>query len=131
VRSTVDFAIKERIDSAQFLLLTPLPGSELFRRLSTEGRLNDRDWDDYDAHHVTFRPRGFTAWKLQVAQIRAHARFYSYRRVIGRLLQGRVAAFLVGIYANRLNRRWMRKERPYLRMLRHPSAVDAALPTAS
>jgi len=127
VKATVDFAIRERIDSAQFLLLTPLPGSELFRRLTAEGRLNERDWDDYDAHHVTFRPRGFTAWKLQMAQVRAHARFYSLARVLGRLLHGRVLAFLVGMYANRLNRRWQWKERRYLRTLRRPAAATTGL----
>jgi len=127
VRATVDFAIRERIDSAQFLLLTPLPGSELFERLSAEGRLNDRDWDDYDAHHVTFRPTGFTAWKLQLAQIRAHARFYSWAHVVGRLLHGKLAGFLVGVYAHRLNHRWARKERGYLRALRRPAAVGGGL----
>jgi len=125
VKATVDFAIREHIDSAQFLLLTPLPGSELFRRLSTEGRLNERDWDDYDAHHVTFRPRGFTAWKLQMAQVRAHARFYSLARVVGRLLHGRLQAFFVGLYANRLNRRWQWKERRYLRALRRLAAAPS------
>jgi radical SAM superfamily enzyme YgiQ (UPF0313 family) len=125
VKATVDFAIRERIDSAQFLLLTPLPGSELFKRFVAEGRLNERDWDDYDAHHVTFRPRGFTAWKLQMAQVRAHARFYSLARVAGRLLRGRVAAFLVGMYANRLNRRGKWRERRYLRFIRRPAALPA------
>ncbi len=130
VKATVDFAIRERIDSAQFLLLTPLPGSQLFERLTAEGRLNERDWDDYDAHHVTFRPTGFTAWKLQLAQIRAHARFYAWRRVFSRLLHGRMAAFLVGVYANRLNHRWKRKERDYLRALRHRPGAAGALPAA-
>lgn len=125
VKATVDFAIREHIDSAQFLLLTPLPGSELFRRLSTEGRLNERDWDDYDAHHVTFHPRGFTAWKLQLAQIRAHARFYSWAHVVSRLLHGKLAGFLVGVYAHRLNRRWQWKERRYLRALRRLAAAPS------
>jgi radical SAM superfamily enzyme YgiQ (UPF0313 family) len=128
VHATVDFAIRERIDSAQFLLLTPLPGSELFKRLSAEGRLNDRDWDDYDAHHVTFRPTGFTAWKLQLAQIRAHARFYSWTRVVGRLLHGRLAGFIVGVYAHRLNRRWAWKERSYLKTLRRPVGIGRSQP---
>jgi radical SAM superfamily enzyme YgiQ (UPF0313 family) len=130
VKATVDFAIHERIDSAQFLLLTPLPGSQLFERLTAEGRINERDWDDYDAHHVTFRPTGFTAWKLQLAQIRAHARFYAWRRVFARLLHGRLPSFLVGVYANRLNHRWKRKERDYLRALRHRPGAAGALPAA-
>lgn len=120
VRATVDFAIRERLESAQFLLLTPLPGSQLHRQFAAEGRLNGRGWDEYDAHHVTFRPAGFTPRRLQRAQVRAHARFYTMHRVVGRLLRGRMGGFLVGIYANRLNRRWRWKERRYLRGLRGP-----------
>lgn len=120
VRTTVDFAIRERLESAQFLLLTPLPGSQLHLRLAAEGRLNGRGWDEYDAHHVTFRPAGFAPRRLQRAQLRAHARFYALHRVIGRLLRGKVGGFFVGLYANRLNRRWRWKERRYLRALRGP-----------
>ena len=81
-RATVTFALRERIDSAQFLILTPLPGSPLFSQLSAEGRLLDREWDTYDGHHVKFVPRGFTPLALQRAQIEAHARFYSPVHVV-------------------------------------------------
>ena len=56
VRETVRFAVRERIYSAQFLMLTPLPGSEFYSQMVAEGRILDTDWDNYDAHHVNFRP---------------------------------------------------------------------------
>ena len=118
VDATVRFALREKIDSAQFLILTPLPGSPLFTQLEAGGRLLDREWDTYDGHHVKFIPRGFTPWGLQQAQIRAHARFYSALHVVRRLLRGRVLAFVVGVYAFALNQRWQREERVYLRGLR-------------
>ncbi len=117
-RATVDFALAEKIDSAQFLVLTPLPGSAFYTQMIAEGRLIDRAWDTYDAHHVKFLPRGFTPWELQRAQIRAHTRFYSPRHVAARLLRGRLPGFLIGLYAGVLNRRWQREERDYLRVLR-------------
>ena len=80
--------------------------------------LIDRAWDTYDAHHVKFIPRGFTPWELQRAQIAAHARFYSPWHVLARLFRGSMAGFVVGVYANALNRRWQRIERDYLRQLR-------------
>ena len=115
--ATVTFALQERIDSAQFLILTPLPGSPLYTTLESEGRLLDREWDTYDGHHVKFMPRGFTPRGLQSAQIMAHTRFYSPVHVAARLLRGRFLAFLVGVYAFALNRRWQREERGYLRGL--------------
>jgi radical SAM superfamily enzyme YgiQ (UPF0313 family) len=117
-RATVRFALKEKIDSAQFLLLTPLPGSGFYTRMVAEGRLIDTAWHTYDAHHVKFVPRGFLPWELQRMQIEAHSRFYAPRRVLARLLRGRAISFVIGLYAHALNRRWQRQERDYLRILR-------------
>ncbi len=117
-RATVDFALAEKIDSAQFLLLTPLPGSGLYNGMAAAGRLLDTSWETYDAHHVKFIPRGFSPFGLQWAQIEAHRRFYGPLRVVARLLRGRVAGFVIGLYASALNRRWKRRERGYLRGLR-------------
>jgi len=117
-RATVSFALKEKIDSAQFSVLTPLPGSNFYTQVLAEGRLIDTAWDTYDGHHVKFIPRRFTPWELQCAQIRAHARFYSPWHVGARLLRGSSGGFVVGVYAGALNRRWQRLERDYLRQLR-------------
>ncbi len=35
-------------------LLTPLPGTELFKRLEKEGRILHKDWSKYDTKHVVF-----------------------------------------------------------------------------
>ncbi len=118
VRATVDFALEERIDTAQFLILTPLPGSDFHARMLEEGRILDQAWDTYDAHHVKFLPRGFTPWELQLAQIKAHSRFYSPLRVLGRLVRGNGIGFVIGVYARRLSRRWQVQERDYLHWLR-------------
>jgi len=117
-RATVRFAMKEKIDSAQFLILTPLPGSDFYTQMQAEGRLLDTAWDTYDAHHVKFRPVGFSPWELQLAQIRAHARFYSPLQILRRLLRGRVASFVIAVYAHSISKRWLREERGYLRLLR-------------
>jgi radical SAM superfamily enzyme YgiQ (UPF0313 family) len=123
-RATVRFAIKEKIDSAQFMILTPLPGTETFTTFGEQGRITDRAWGTYDAHHVKFRPLRFTAWELQLAQIEAHTRFYSPFQVFRRLVRGRLGGFVIGLYAWALNRRWQREEKGYLRILRaRPAAT--------
>ena len=117
-RATVDFAIAEKIDTTQFMILTPLPGSGFYKRMVAEDRLLDTQWDTFDAHHVKFIPRGFTPWELQNAQIEAHSRFYSLLRVAARLLRGRFGGFVVGLYAHALNRSWQRQEHDYLAWIR-------------
>jgi radical SAM superfamily enzyme YgiQ (UPF0313 family) len=119
VRETLRFAIREKIDTAQFMILTPLPGTQFFREMKAQRRILDEYWTHYDAHHVKFKPAGFTVLDLQREQVRAHARFYAPHHVIPRLFRGKVPAFLIGLYAWWLNRRWQLKEYPYLQWLKY------------
>ena len=118
LRATVDFTIKEKIDTVQFLILTPFPGTEFYSRLENENRLIDYQWDEYEGHHVKFLPKKMSVWELQQAQIEAHRRFYTFKQVILRLLRGRIWAYFIGIYANKLNRRWVKWESTYLKGLK-------------
>jgi len=77
IRETVDFALRMRIDTVQFLMLTPLPGTSLFARLEAEGRLLTRDWELYDGHHAVFHPARMTPEHLQEETVKAFQRFYA------------------------------------------------------
>ena len=79
VKETVDFALKSRIDTVQFLTLTPLPGTATFKQLETEGRLLTRNWELYDGHHVVYEPRKISPEQLQEETVKAHKRFYAFR----------------------------------------------------
>lgn len=67
VRQTIRACMKWRIDTTQFLILVPIPGSELYERLKRDERIFNWDWSQYDGHHVNFHPVGMTARELQVA----------------------------------------------------------------
>jgi hypothetical protein len=108
------------------MILTPLPGSEMHGKLLNEGRIVDEAWDTYDAHHVKFQPLHLTPWELQWSQIEAHTRFYSPLQVIKRLVRGRIGGFIIGVYANILNKRWQRQERSYLALLQNTKAAFRA-----
>ena len=54
---TVEWAVAQGVETATFHVLTPYPGTELFRRMEADGRLLHRDWDLYDTRHAVFRPR--------------------------------------------------------------------------
>jgi anaerobic magnesium-protoporphyrin IX monomethyl ester cyclase len=79
IRETVDFALKARIDTVQFLTLTPIPGTALFDQIEAEGRLLTRNWELFDGHHVVFQPKKISPEQLQEEAIKAHKRFYSFR----------------------------------------------------
>lgn len=67
VKNTVKANIKLKIETTQFLILVPIPGSRLFYRLQDENRIFCRDWSRYDGHHVNFYPGKMTPRQLQIA----------------------------------------------------------------
>ena len=62
---TAEWIERTRLECATFHVLTPYPGTPLFRKLENEGRLLHRDWSLYDTAHVVFRPRRMSPEELQ------------------------------------------------------------------
>src|SRR5574337_236320 len=77
IEETWKFARKNKIESVQFLILTPLPGTKTYNDLEKEGRIKSKDWSLYDAHHVVFEPKMMSMYELQYHTIRAMKKFYS------------------------------------------------------
>ncbi|RLE14573.1 B12-binding domain-containing radical SAM protein [Candidatus Aerophobetes bacterium] len=61
---TVDFVNKVKLDSVQYSILTPLPGTRFYKEMEKEGRIIDRDWSNYDCGHVVFRPKKMSPAEL-------------------------------------------------------------------
>jgi anaerobic magnesium-protoporphyrin IX monomethyl ester cyclase len=79
VRDTVRFAVKNRIDTVMLNILTPLPGTPQYEDLEAQGRIFEKRWQLYDAHHVVFEPKLMTPYELQMEVLRGYMRFYSLR----------------------------------------------------
>jgi radical SAM superfamily enzyme YgiQ (UPF0313 family) len=86
-RETVRFAKVNHIESAQFMILVPLPGTPVFDEMERTGRLLVRDWSLYDAHHVVFQPKNMSTFELQAETLRVFCRFYSLGPALRRLLK--------------------------------------------
>lgn len=117
IRETIRFANRSHIQTVQFLILTPLPGTETFRKLKEEGRIKFFDWTLYDAHHAVFETKHLTIDELQRAQIKGHQSFYSIRQLLKRALKFELHQVLIGFYARRINRIWKRKNKVWLKVL--------------
>jgi radical SAM superfamily enzyme YgiQ (UPF0313 family) len=84
---TVEFAIKARLTMASFAILTPYPGTRLYRRLAEEGRLTDKTWwlhADHDAGSPYFIPKRMTREELRDGWMRAWKNFYSWPSIFSR-----------------------------------------------
>jgi radical SAM superfamily enzyme YgiQ (UPF0313 family) len=90
---TLRFLNETAIDGIQVNILTPLPGTPLFRDFAAAGRVTDFDWSKYDFRHVVFTPRGMTAAELQAGADWLYAKFYRLDRILLRFAR---ALFRVG-----------------------------------
>lgn len=117
VKKTVKFAKKSRLTSTQFLILTPVPGSEFYDKVNKENRIQFRDWALFDGHHVVFQPSRFSLFDLQRAQIFSHKKFYSLKEVAKRFIKGKWIDIMIAGYARNLNRLWQKKNERYLRVI--------------
>jgi len=82
IAQMLEFTIRTKIDSVQFMILTPLPGTGLFDRLDREGRLLHKDWDYYNGMFAVFRPKHMTPEELMRRMYGAYVGFYSIPRTV-------------------------------------------------
>lgn len=123
IRETAKFALKNKIDTVQFMILTPIPGTRFFREMESQDRLMTRDWSLYDGHHVVFRPGLMTPYQLQKETMKAMAKFYSVWQLIGLVLRLDFLTFVYRSYGNHLVNRWQRQRlnRKYYGMMKEMS----------
>ncbi|MGM0652107.1 MAG: B12-binding domain-containing radical SAM protein [Bacillota bacterium] len=81
IRETAEFAVEARIDTVQFMILTPMPGTPFFDQLEQEGRILSYDWSLYDGHHTVLEPLSMTPEELQRETVKALKEFYSLKNV--------------------------------------------------
>jgi radical SAM superfamily enzyme YgiQ (UPF0313 family) len=72
------------LDFPRYALLTPFPGSRLFARFKSEGRLLTEDWSLYDSQHVVFQPKQMTPAQLQQVFSETLKQSFSYRHILHR-----------------------------------------------
>jgi radical SAM superfamily enzyme YgiQ (UPF0313 family) len=74
----------QALESATFHILTPYPGTPLFRQLESEGRILHRDWSKYDTAHVVFRPKHMSEEELARGYAWLYQRLFSRESIWAR-----------------------------------------------
>lgn len=101
IQQTVDFALKNKIDTVQIMSLTPLPGTPVFNKMESEDRLLTRDWSLYDGHHVVYRPNSMSPYEMQKAMVLASKKFYSVYQCMKMLINPDFVSFLANLFIGR------------------------------
>ena len=84
-QATVDWIVKNKIETVTSHILTPYPGTELYRRMKDEGRLLTEDLNLYDTAHVVMNPRNMTQEELYNGYLWVYEQVYSFKNIIRRI----------------------------------------------
>jgi radical SAM superfamily enzyme YgiQ (UPF0313 family) len=82
---TARFAVEAKIDLPRFAVVTPFPGTALYKELDARGRVLTRNWELYDGQHVVFQPAQMTVEQLQQGTERAWKYTYRWSSMVRRL----------------------------------------------
>ena len=127
--ATADFALKHDIDSIQFMILTPIPGSPDYDTLYARGEkyVISKNWQFYDGHHVVHQPRRISPYELQIGAIRAMEKFYSWRGIAQKALKRDVYYAMIRYWGKKMIREWWKDEenRAHVEWLRSQLYADA------
>jgi radical SAM superfamily enzyme YgiQ (UPF0313 family) len=85
IAATIDYATDLGSTYAQFKILTPYPGTPMFKQL--EPLLTETDWEKFDGYTPTFRHPNLTALELRYLLGAAYKRFYMRPSCLANLLK--------------------------------------------
>jgi radical SAM superfamily enzyme YgiQ (UPF0313 family) len=131
IHETVRFAKKSDLETVQFLILTPLPGTRQFQDFERQGRIISRDWSLYDAHHVVFEPRRMSYYELQSETMRATKQFYSMWQIARRALRFDMVNVSLKTYARNLAKKWQKKNQYFVEYTKSLTGAGRTIELAS
>jgi radical SAM superfamily enzyme YgiQ (UPF0313 family) len=109
---TAEFGIEMRLTMALYAILTPYPGTQLYKRLLAEKRLTDERWwlgGDHDGGSPYFLPSRMSREQLREGWQRAWQRFYAPGAILKRWTVRRQSSWIqtlgylpINIMQNRL-----------------------------
>ncbi len=80
-KRTVDWGVEHSLTTATYHILTPYPGTQLYKDMDAQGRILTREWDLYDTRHVVYRTAKLKAEELEAGYWWAYENFYSWANI--------------------------------------------------
>jgi len=84
-RHTLDFIVRNKIETVTSHILTPYPGTILYENMRKEGRILTEDLSLYNTANVVFRPLHMTEKELYEGYIDIYRKIYSFKNILRRM----------------------------------------------
>ncbi|MEM8896825.1 MAG: radical SAM protein [Bacteroidota bacterium] len=81
-KRTVDWGVQNALTTSTYHILTPYPGTGLFKEMEAAGRIITRNWDLYDTRHVVYETTRLSPEELKHGYDWAYKSFYSWPNIL-------------------------------------------------
>lgn len=82
--NSLEWLIRNRIETMTSHILTPYPGTKLYQRLANEGRIIDNNLNNYNTSKVVFATKNMTPEQLLNGYHKIYDDFYSVQNILKR-----------------------------------------------
>jgi len=86
-KKTLEFALESQIDTAQFNILVPYPGTPVYQRLEEEGRITDRNWSNYISCNLCYKLKNMSKIAFLEELYKLKRKFYSSSKIAIRVMR--------------------------------------------
>jgi radical SAM superfamily enzyme YgiQ (UPF0313 family) len=84
-KSTLEWVVKNKIETVTSHILTPYPGTKLYSSLLEENRIVDFNLSNYNTAHVVYKPKNMTAEELYNGYLWIYKEVYTFKNIMKRL----------------------------------------------
>ena len=88
-KATLDWIVKNKIETVTSHILTPYPGTKLYDDFVKDNRITSFDFSEYNTASVVFKPENMTAEELYEGYINIYKEIYSLKNIIKRIPRSR------------------------------------------
>ncbi len=81
----VDFISKNNIFMPIMQIITPYPGTSMYKEYKEKGLITDEDWEKYNAINVVIRSPHYDAVEFQYRFMQTYYKAYSWKNIINRI----------------------------------------------
>ncbi len=82
---TLDWIVQNKIETVTSHILTPYPGTVLYKKLQAEGRILTDDLSLYNTANVVFQPKNMTPEELYEGYLQIYKEIYSFKNILRRM----------------------------------------------
>ena len=85
MKDLVDFISKNNIFMPIMQIITPYPGTSMYKEYKEKGLITDEDWEKYNAINVVIRSPHYDSVEFQYKFMQTYYKAYSWKNIINRI----------------------------------------------